>query len=117
MPYGITKEEIEFIKKRDTICVYCRKQFDFDHNQKNHKAWDTIEHLNHREDWDSVGSYHKENKPVAEIIAICCATCNSSRGSKPLLKWFKTEYCIKNNINYKTVAKVVAKYIDKYEKN
>lgn len=116
MPYGITKEEIEFIKQRDKICVYCRKQFDITRSQNNRKDWDTIEHLNHRQDWDSVGSYHKKNKPVEEIIAICCAACNSSRGSKPLSDWFNAEYCMQKDINYGTVARVVKKYIENYER-
>lgn len=115
MPYGITKKEIELVKKRDINCVYCHKLFNFDHDKNKRKDWDTIEHLNHRPDWDSVGSYHKENKPVLEIIAICCAACNSSRGAKPLSNWFETGYCIHNNINYNTVAQVVKQYVDKFE--
>jgi len=115
MPYGITKKEIGLIRKRDKVCVYCHKSFDLEHNQNNRSDWDTVEHLNHRSDWDSVGSYHKENKPVSEIIAICCAGCNSSRGAKPLSSWFKTEYCIQKNINYDTIAEVVKQYIDQYE--
>jgi len=116
MSYGITREEYEFIRKRDKYCVYCHKQFDLAHSQKRRNDWDTVEHLNHRQDWDSVGSFHKENKPVPEIITICCLACNSSRGAKSLKTWFQSEYCIQKKIDYETVDEVVKKYIDKFEK-
>lgn len=29
-----------------------------------------------------------------EGLAICCGSCNSSRGRKTLLKWFQTGYCL-----------------------
>jgi len=117
MTYGITKEEIEVIRARDKVCVYCHKQFDQNHTQGNRKDWDTVEHLNHRADWNSVQSYHQDNKPVPEIISICCFACNASRNNKPLLQWFKTKYCMSKEINYSSVAEVVKNYIDKYEGN
>ena len=47
-------------------------------------------------------------------LAICCASCNTSRGAKHYWDWFESAYCVKNNINKKTVATVVKKYIKKY---
>lgn len=108
-----TKEEMVEIRARDRACVYCRKEFD----RTRYNDRDTIEHLNHKKNWDSVRSYRRENKPVSEIVAICCRECNSSRGSKPLLKWFASEYCLKKDITYQMVAQVVRNYIDKYEKH
>lgn len=49
-------------------------------------------------------------------VAFCCGNCNSSRGNKKLLDWFKSSYCIKRNINYGTVVNPVGEYIKKYEK-
>lgn len=115
MPYGITDEELAFIRNRDKACVYCHKQFNFDHKQGPREDWDTIEHLNHRNDWDSVRSYHDEGKPVSEIIAICCFGCNAGRRDRALTDWFKKEYCISRNISYETVDEVVRRFIDKYE--
>ena len=62
--------------------------------------WATIEHLNYEPPWDD-----------PTTVAICCGSCNSSRGNKPLLEWFNTEYCISRNINEKTVAEPVKNYI------
>lgn len=110
--YGIPQKELDEIVKRDTNCVYCHKKW----NSKNKGNAAIIEHLNHLPEWDSVRSFVQEGKPVSKIIAICCGSCNSIRGSKSLLNCFETPYCKKRKINYSTVALVVKKYIDKYEK-
>ncbi|PIQ68923.1 MAG: hypothetical protein COV91_01485 [Candidatus Taylorbacteria bacterium CG11_big_fil_rev_8_21_14_0_20_46_11] len=107
-------KELAEIRRRDITCVYCSKRFDRTREQDR----DTVEHLNHRQDWDSVGSYMREGKPVSEIVAICCMECNRNRGAKPLLEWFGSKYCVERTrpINYQTVAQVVRNYINKYEK-
>lgn len=61
----------------------------------------TIEHLNVAPPW---------NNP--ETVAICCGSCNSSRGNKQLADWFETSYCVERNINKGTVAGVVREYIE-----
>ena len=66
------------------------------------KNWATIEHLNYQPPW---------NNPAT--VAICCGSCNSSRGINKLSDWFKKPYCIERNINEKTVAEVVKKFISK----
>jgi hypothetical protein len=62
--------------------------------------WCTIEHLNYLPPWNN-----------SATVVICCWSCNSSRGNKKLLDWFKTPYCQRNNINEKTVAEPVKKYL------
>jgi len=104
------EDVLKKIRERDEDCVYCHKPF----IKGDNNASATIEHLNHRKDWDSVGSYLNEGKDISKIVAICCHACNSSRSDKSLLEWFKTPYC--KSINYDTVSDVVRKYIDAYEK-
>lgn len=106
-----TDDVLEKIRERDKDCIYCRRTF-----IKGGNASATVEHLNHRKDWDSVGSYVSEGKDVSKIVAICCHACNSRRSDKNLLDWFKTPYSKSKNINYDTVAAVVRDYIDAYEK-
>ena len=106
-----TDDVLKKIKERDRDCVYCHKNF-----IKGGSDSDTVEHLNHRKDWNSVESYLNEEKDVSEIVAICCLACNSSRSDKSLLEWFKAPYCKSKNINYDTVSDVVRDYIDVYEK-
>jgi hypothetical protein len=40
-------------------------------------------------------------------IALCCFSCNSSKGTKKLALWLDSDYCKKRGINRDTVADVV----------
>lgn len=98
--YGIPKQELEKIRARDKVCVYCHKKMLGTTVSDNRREWATIEHLNHLPPW---------NNP--STVAICCGSCNSSRGQKKLLDWFKTPYCVERSINEKTVAEIVKNYL------
>ena len=112
--FGIPQKQLDEIVRRDKVCVYCRKMFQsFDPYNRADSA--TIEHLNYRADWDSVGDFVSQGKPIYSIIAICCFSCNSSCSDLPLLQWFESEYCKDHNINIDTVSEVVRRYIKKYE--
>ncbi len=113
--YGIPPSDLDTVVDRDKDCVYCHKTMNQPSSGAFRGDWATIEHLNHRQDWDSVGSYVSEGKSVPTIIAICCSSCNSSRGSKSLRDWFRTNYCRDNKISYATVSQIVRDYINMYE--
>jgi hypothetical protein len=42
-----------------------------------------------------------------ENIARCCFACNSSKGTKKLSDWMKSDYCKKRGITKDTVAEIV----------
>jgi hypothetical protein len=42
-----------------------------------------------------------------ENIALCCMSCNASKGSKLLEDWLKSDYCIKKEITANSVSEVV----------
>jgi hypothetical protein len=98
---GISKKDLKKIMKRDKLCVYCHKKMILPRKGTKQRNWMTIEHLNDKKPW---------NIPWA--IALCCGSCNSSRRMS-FKKWFKTYYCIKSNINAKTVAAPVKAYMRK----
>lgn len=98
--YGIPEKDEKEIRARDKVCVYCHKTMKEFSNKGSHKDSATIEHLNND------GPFDKKYN-----LAICCGSCNSSRGNKDLLTWFKSSYCIERNINKETVAKPVREYI------
>ena len=102
--YGLPKSEIERVRQRDAECVYCHKKMVRPGLDTKRQDWATIEHLNHLPPW---------NNP--RTIAICCCSCNSSRGRRMILEWFKSKYCIKRGINPNTVAQPVFDYIRAYE--
>jgi hypothetical protein len=102
--YGLPENRVELVRKRDQHCVYCGKEMAKPSPNARRGDWATIEHLNHLPPWDNPDS-----------IAICCGSCNSSRGNKRILDWFATKYCVERKISPKTVAKPVLEYIRMHE--
>ena len=102
--YGIPEVALKKIRERDITCVYCHKTMTNLNTGGRRSDWATIEHLNYLPPW---------NNPVT--VAICCGSCNSSRGTKKLLDWFKSAYCLEKDINKETVAKPVVEYISTHE--
>ena len=97
--YGISEQDEQAIRARDKACVYCRvlmKQSPYAMGP----FGATIEHFNND------GPFEKKFN-----VAICCRSCNSSKGTKKLLAWFETDYCQKKKINDKTVLKPVKDYM------
>lgn len=86
---------------RDKDCVYCHiklKSYPRAKGTPYDKA--TFEHIDN------------DGHPSEENIAMCCASCNSSKGVKKLLGWFESSYCKKKNIGKDTVANIIRKYIE-----
>lgn len=85
--YNIPAEIEKQIRERDKKCVYCGKIFEGD---------ETIEHID-----NDVQNICLEN------LAICCNSCNASKGKKKLSEWLKSDYCKAKNISSDSVADVV----------
>lgn len=98
--WGIPKEIEVIVLKRDLGCVYCGIQFrDSDESKKTRKTWEHIV--------NDIRINGLDN------IALCCGSCNASKGNKKLEEWLKSVYCITRNINHDTVAMVVKKHLNK----
>ena len=108
--FGIPKKEEQKIRARDKKCVYCNKEMITPYNRKKHGDSATIEHLSPVRPF-----YVKEGMKIDNIV-ICCGSCNSSRGAKKLLDWFKTKYCIDKNINENTVSSPVKEYLKRLQR-
>lgn len=89
------------VRERDTECVYCHIKLK-DHRgiKDTPKDKATFEHIDN------------DGLPSEENIAMCCAACNSSKGTKKLLDWFDSPYCQEKNICRETVSAVIQKYIE-----
>jgi hypothetical protein len=97
--YGISRKVERQIRARDKTCVYC--DVAMKHWPCKRDALEaTIEHFNNQ------GPFRKKHN-----LAICCRGCNSSKGTKTLLTWFKSAYCKKKDIREETVARSVKRYI------
>jgi hypothetical protein len=98
--YGIPAEILQKMRARDTQCVYCKKEF----SREARADWPTIEHLHEEQPF-----YWPGLKEAG--VAICCWSCNSSRGKQSLLEWFGKPYCLERTINSDTVAEPVRLYL------
>ncbi len=104
--FGIPNDIEQKLWNRDKLCVYCgRKMKEYPILVRGMKDRATIEHFN----WDEP-FYWKDGLKEGDV-AICCNSCNSSRGVKTLPDWFKSPYCISRKINEKTVAAPVKRYL------
>lgn len=65
----------------------------------------TIEHLNRK------GPFYWLDDLKEKHLVIVCAQCNSSRGTKRLVDWFASPYCLAKRINARTVAPRVRHYL------
>ena len=90
IPDRLEQEVIE----RDRSCVYCGVVFGSpDGEVGNRPSWEHI-----------VNDASKINR---ENIALCCRSCNSSKGTKSLEEWLDSIYCRRRGISRDTVATVV----------
>jgi len=98
--WGIPNEIELIVIERDLWCVYCGITFrDSDTNRKTRKTWEHI--LNDIRINDS------------DNIALCCGSCNGSKGNKKLEDWLKSKYCMNKNINQHSVSIVVKEHLEK----
>lgn len=85
------------IRKRDVCCIYCGVKFD-KKIKKNSATWEHI--VNDAE------IITKEN------IALCCCSCNASKGARVLSEWLTSNYCNNKNITVKNIALIAKKAIE-----
>jgi hypothetical protein len=85
------------IRQRDKECVYCRtpmlESAQVDGSRNSVATWEHI--------------VNDARIVTRENIARCCASCNSSKGTKKLSVWIESSYCKRRGINGDTVADVV----------
>ena len=97
--WGIPKWLEQEIKARDKACVYCGVQLlEVIPYGSSRKARATWEHI-----------INDASIVTRANIARCCASCNSSKGTKALSDWIPSNYCKKKGINEHTVALIVRK--------
>lgn len=96
--WGIPKDVEDFVKQRDTSCVYCGQEFlDIPESRKQKPSWEHI-----------VNDIRING---IDNISLCCMSCNASKGAKLLKNWLQSDYCKRNNIKSDSVAQVVKEAI------
>jgi hypothetical protein len=62
-----------------------------------------------RPTWEHIINDIRINGP--ENIALCCGSCNASKGTKQLTDWLSSKYCLAKGINKDNVANVVKDFL------
>jgi hypothetical protein len=97
--WGIPGWLEQTVRQRDRECIYCRVPLlESLALGGSRKALATWEHI-----------VNDERIVTLENIARCCASCNSSKGTKTLAAWLQSSYCKRRGIAADTVAEVVRK--------
>ena len=97
--WGIPVEVETFVINRDRACVYCGVTFTKNDNSRITKqSWEHIV--------NDIRIYGADN------IALCCMSCNASKGAKLLELWLESTYCKNKGITKETVALVVKEAIE-----
>jgi len=85
------------VRQRDKECVYCGTLMlespPADGSRKSVATWEHI--------------INDARIVTRENIARCCASCNSSKGTKKLSLWIESSYCKRRGIGRDTIADVV----------
>lgn len=81
------------IRERDIACIYCSVVFG---SVTGHGSGPSWEHI-----------FNDARIITRENIALCCRSCNSSKGARLLADWLSSPYCQRRGITRDTVAEVV----------
>ncbi len=92
--WGIPVEVEKLVLERYKSCVYCGVDFSIDY--KSRKTKPSWEHI-----------INDINLSDSNNIALCCTSCNASKGAKKLEDWLNTKYCTERNITRNNVAQIV----------
>ena len=78
---------------RDPCCVYCGIEFGSCGTRKSKASWEHI--------------VNDAKIITGENIALCCVSCNASKGVKLLADWINSSYCKRKNITPQSVSDIV----------
>jgi hypothetical protein len=96
--WGIPREVEELVKERDSSCVYCGSSFII--TTLSRKTRPTWEHIINDITINGINN-----------IALCCGSCNASKGNRILEDWLDGKYCATKSITKENVAQVVKEYL------
>ena len=89
--WGKPKDVEKLVKERDLNCVYCG--ISFNNSVNTYKIRPTWEHIINDIRINGI-----------ENIALCCGSCIASKGSKNLIDWLNSKYCISKAITIDKVS-------------
>lgn len=95
--WGIPKAVEDLVEQRDKACIYCGIQFGSDRKTK--KSWEHI--------------VNDIRMCMVDNVALCCVSCNASKGAKPLKRWLETAGAIRKGVSPATLAPVALEALER----
>ncbi len=89
--WNIPDELEKAVRARDKVCIYCQTAF----SNSERKLSATWEHI-----------INDETIISFENIALCCFSCNASKGAKPLNVWLQSQYCSQKGISIEKISDI-----------
>lgn len=97
--WGIPRETENIVRVRDLACVYCGVEFTDDKiSRKTKPSWEHI-----------VNDFRMNG---IDNIALCCISCNASKGAKELEIWLESKFCVQKGITRSSLAPVVLRHLE-----
>ena len=90
--WKIPKALEEEVRARDKACIYCGGNFAAASKRGQRMSWEHI--------INDATLVNREN------IALCCISCNASKGAKELSAWLESLYCRNRGIHLGTIAPI-----------
>jgi hypothetical protein len=97
--WGIPELLERFVSARDTSCIYCGSCFVAEGAKRGQKA-----------SWEHIINDARIITPGN--IALCCISCNASKGNRTLSEWLKSRYCQRRAITRESIAEVAKAALD-----
>jgi hypothetical protein len=91
------------VRERDRFCIYCGLEFEAVLGSGSLASWEHI--------------INDARIVTRENIALCCRSCNASKGQKTLSAWLTTAYCAGKGITPTSIAEVARKILAKENSN
>ncbi len=91
--WNIPPELEALVVARDRDCIYCRRSFAGPEGPRGQ-----------RPSWEHI--VNDARTVTSENIALCCISCNASKGAKPLDQWLNSRFCARRGITIEDLAAV-----------
>ncbi len=97
--WKISRELAIVVIARDARCIYCQVEFEAPFIvRRTCPSWEHIVN-----DVSLVGP---------ENIALCCVSCNASKGAQTLKLWLTSTYCRSRHISIASIAEIASKTLE-----
>ena len=91
--WNIPPELEALVFARDRNCIYCQRPFVGNEGPRGQrKSWEHI--------------INDEGLVSQENIALCCISCNASKGAKLLSAWLQSKFCLQREITSESISEV-----------